>query len=117
LGFPTKTLYTFLSPPMRATCPAHLIRTDLICPNVLLHTLFHPSLVVIDHVDRVRLYLWTAATNWPLCSSPRWYLSMECDTVSGKPKDSEINLSQCNFVHHKSNPGREPGPQQWEASN
>jgi hypothetical protein len=31
LGFPTKTLYSFLSSTMRATCTAHLIRLDLIC--------------------------------------------------------------------------------------
>jgi hypothetical protein len=30
-GFPIKTLYTFLSSPMRATCLAHLILLDLIC--------------------------------------------------------------------------------------
>jgi hypothetical protein len=30
-GFPTKTLHNFLSSPMRATYPTHLIHLDLIC--------------------------------------------------------------------------------------
>jgi hypothetical protein len=36
----------------------------------------------------------------------------------GKPKYSGKNLSQYDFVHHKSHmdrPGIEPGPPRWEA--
>jgi hypothetical protein len=56
------------------------------------------------------------------CSSPWWYMGMEChdsnDTVRGKPNNSEKNLSQCQFVHHKSRmewTGREPGSPCWVA--
>jgi hypothetical protein len=34
-GFPINSLYTFMFPPIRTTCPAHLILLDLIILPIL----------------------------------------------------------------------------------
>jgi hypothetical protein len=62
---------------------------------------FYNSVLVVFHVEGVRLRFGTAASNGPIVHPPG-----DIETVNyfdrGKLKNSEKNLSQCRFVHHRS---------------
>jgi hypothetical protein len=56
-GFPTKTFYTFLSSPMRATYPAHLFRFDMIC------------LIIFGDEYKLRIFLLLSLLHSPVTPS------------------------------------------------
>jgi hypothetical protein len=80
---------------------------------------FSLQAVAVVHVNGVRLYLWTAATNGPIVHfhiiwvwrvTVEWYWQVKANN-SGK------TLFQCHSVHHTDWPGRKPGLPQWGPAN
>jgi hypothetical protein len=72
--------------------------------------------LAVEHVDRVRRCLWTAAINRPVVYSPdniwarwatvEWFWQRELEELGERP------AHQCHFIHKKSHmywPGLEPG--------
>jgi hypothetical protein len=114
LGFFTKTLYTFLPSPMRATCPAHLILLHLICLimsgewyNLWLNTqklLWHFSEETLIYKLPYNLKSWHRSYNVLLSHKTRTMTSVKgkgntfpsCDCTWMEPK---ISAKLHNFGH------------------
>jgi hypothetical protein len=74
------------------------------CPFCI--RLFSMSVTVATHVSGGEIISY-AATNGPIIHPPNdslhGYEELGCNCIdTGKPKNSEKNLSRCHFAHHKS---------------
>jgi hypothetical protein len=81
---------------------------------------YYALLLLLQWGETMSAWNWVA--NGPIVNpADDTWVNMEQqwnDTDRGKLKDSEKNLSQRHFMHHKSHmdwPGCESGPPQWEA--